>query len=190
MYKEQTVYFPEKGKANTDETLKAAKERADKLGIRNIVVATTGGETGLKAAEFFKGYNVVLVTHVTGMREPGVQQVSSDTARKIAEAGGKIVTAAHTFSGVNSAIQRKFNTVYPPAIIAQTLRMFGQGMKVCVEIAAMATDAGAITPDKDAVVIAGSGRGSDTAVVLRPANSHNLFDTVVKEIIAKPSNPL
>ncbi len=61
-------------------------------------------------------------------------------------------------------------------------------MKVCVEIAAMAADAGMITPDKDVIVIAGSGRGSDTAVVIRPANSHNLFDTVIKEVIAKPSN--
>ena len=189
MYKEQTIYFPEKGEANTDETFKAVKERADKLGIRNIVIATTGGGTGLKAAEFFKGYNVIIVTHVTGMRGPGIQEVSSEAAKKITAAGGKIVTAAHAFSGVNAAIQTKFNTVYPAAIIAQTLRMFGQGMKVCIEIAAMAADAGMITPDKDAIVIGGTGRGSDTAVVLKPANSHNLFDTLVKEIIAKPSNP-
>lgn len=189
MHKEQTIYFTEKGEANTDETLKAAKERADKLGIRNIVVATTRGDTGLKAAEVFKGYNLVIVTHVTGYKGPGLQEVSSETAKKITAAGGKIVTAAHTFSGVDVAIQKKFNTVYPAAIIAQTLRMFGQSMKVCVEITAMAADAGMITPDKDAIAIAGSVRGSDTAVVIKPANSHNLFDTVVKEIIAKPSNP-
>ena len=66
--------------------------------------------------------------------------------------------------------------------------MFGSGMKVVVEIAAMATDAGMIPADKDIIVIAGSGRGADTAVVIKPANAHNLFDMVIREIIAKPSN--
>jgi len=36
------------------------------------------------------------------------------------------------------------------------------------------------------IAIAGSGRGADTAVVIKPANSHRLFDMVIKEIIAKP----
>ena len=77
--------------------------------------------------------------------------------------------------------------MYPSGILAQTLSLFGQGMKVVVEIAAMASDAGAIPADKDILVIAGSSRGADTAMVVKPANSHQLFDTVVKEIIAKPS---
>jgi hypothetical protein len=78
--------------------------------------------------------------------------------------------------------------MYPVGIIAQTLRLFGQGMKVVVEIAAMAADAGVIPVDKDVLVIAGSGRGADTAVILRAANSHRIFDMVIKEIIAKPSH--
>ena len=40
--------------------------------------------------------------------------------------------------------------------------------------------------DRDVIAIAGSGRGADTAVVVKPAYSHNLFDVVVREIIAKP----
>ena len=182
------LYFSGPGETNTDETFKAAKERADELGIRDIVVASTRGGMGLKAVEAFKGYNVVVVTHVTGQRGPGLQELSEEMAGKIRAGGGKIVTAAHAFSGVNAAIQKKFNTMYPAGIIAQTLRLFGQGMKVVVEVAAMAADAGAIPSDKDVVVIAGTGRGADTAVVIKPATSGNLFDMVVKEIIAKPSS--
>lgn len=182
------LYFSEPGEVNTDETLKVAKERADELGIRDIVVATTRGPTALKAVQLFKGYNVVVVTHVTGFREPGVREVNDDVATKIKAAGGKMVTTAHAFSGVNRAIQEKFNTMYPIGIVAQTLRFFGQGMKVVVEITAMAADAGMIPIDKDVVAIAGSGKGADTAVVIKPANSHNLFNLVVREIIAKPSN--
>jgi hypothetical protein len=59
--------------------------------------------------------------------------------------GGKIVTTAHTFSGVNRAIQAKFNTMYL-VILLSLLR--AQGMKVVVEITAMAVDAGAIPTGK------------------------------------------
>ena len=50
----------------------------------------------------------------------------------------------------------------------------------------MAADAGAIPVNKDVIAIAGSGRGADTVVVIKPAYSHNLFDAVIREIIAKP----
>jgi hypothetical protein len=115
-----------------------------------------------------------------------MQELTEENRRKIEDAGGKIVIAAHAFSGVNRAIQEKLDTMYPSGIIAQTLRFFGQGMKVVVEIAAMAADAGVIPVDRDIIVVAGSNRGADTAVVIKPANSHRLFDMEVKEIIAKP----
>ena len=181
------IYFRGPGD-HTDETLKAAKERADELGIRDIVVSSTEGTTALKAVDFFDGYNVVIVTHVTGYKKPGEQEVSDERAKKILDGGGKIVTAAHAFSGVDQAIREKFDTIYPPGIIAQTLRMFSQGMKVVVEITAMASDAGQIPADKDVVAIAGSHRGADTAVVIKSANSRAIFDTVVKEIICKPGS--
>ena len=187
MPRKEILYFESPGEVNTDETLKIAKERADELGIRDVVVASTRGGTGVKAVELFRGYNVVVVPHVTGQREPGQQELTEENMKKIEKAGGKIVIAAHTFSGVNRAIQAKWDTMYPSGIIAQTLRLFGQGMKVVVEITAMASDAGAIPADKDILVIAGSSRGADTAVVIKPANSHRLFDMVVKEIIAKPN---
>jgi hypothetical protein len=138
--------------------------------------------------EAFKGYNVVVVPHVTGLREPGVQELNEEMQEKIRAGGGKIVIAAHAFSGVNRAIQAKFDTMFPVGIIAQTLRLFGQGMKVVVEIAVVAADAGVIQIDKDVIVISGSGKGADTAVVIKPANSHRLFNLVIREIIAKPSH--
>jgi len=186
MQKKSILYFEEPGEVNTAETLRVAKERADELGIRDIVVASTRGGTGVQAAEVFKGYNVVVIPHVTGLRDPGVQELSDEMVKKIREVGGIVHIAAHAFSGVSSAIQKKFTTVYPPTIIAQTLRLFGQGMKVVVEIAAMAADAGLVPVDKDVVVIAGSHVGADTAVIIKPAPAHNFFDMVVREIIAKP----
>ena len=188
MAKKSILYYSSTGEVNTDQTLSEAKHRADELGITDIVVASTRGNTAVKALEVFKGYNLIVVPHVTGLRKPGVQEMSDDVQEKIRTAGGKVVIATHVFSGVDRAIQARFDTVYPAGIIAQTLRMFGQGMKVVVEIVAMAADAGVIPADKDVVAIAGTGRGADTAVVITPANAHRFFEMAIKEIIVKPNN--
>ena len=184
--KKTIIYFPKPGEADSDETLRASLERAKELGISDIIVASTRGNMALKVLEYFKGYNVVVVPHVWGSKEVGTQEMPSDVADKIKSMGGTIIYAAHTFSGVNRAIQSKFDTMYPAGIIAQTLRLFGQGMKVVVEISAMAADAGAIPVNKDVIAIAGSSRGADTAVVIKPSYSHSIFESVVREIIAKP----
>ena len=184
---EKTIlYFEKVGEENTDETLRISKERADELGIKDIVVASTRGGTGVKASEVFKGYNLVVVTHSTGFREPGQQELTNESHQKIVDNGGQILTTSHAFAGVSRALRRKFDTIGPAAIVAQTLRMFGQGMKVVVECAYMAADAGLIPMDKNIISIAGSGRGADTSVVLKPSHLHTMFDLYVREIIAKP----
>lgn len=77
-------------------------------------------------------------------------------------------------------------TVNPPSIVAHTLRMFGQGTKVAVEIAVMALDAGLIPYGSEVIAIGGSGGGADTALVVKPAHAKNFFDTQIREIICKP----
>jgi hypothetical protein len=47
----QSVYFEKQSRGNTERTLQIAKARAEALGIRTILVATTGGTTGVRAAE-------------------------------------------------------------------------------------------------------------------------------------------
>jgi hypothetical protein len=71
-------------------------------------------------------------------------------------------------------------------LIAHALRRLGEGTKVCVEITMMAADAGLIPVDKDIIAIAGSGRGADTALLIKPANASRFFDLKIREIIAKP----
>jgi len=122
---EKTVYFNETEIGNTDITLKMAKERAETLGIKSIVVASTRGETGVKALEIFKGYNVVVVTHHTGFKEPDGQELTTENREKILKNGGKILTTTHALGGIGRAIRRKFNTYQYDEIIANTLRIFG-----------------------------------------------------------------
>jgi len=187
MNEKKIVYYPKISEENTEKTLKAAKKRADELGIKNIVVSSTRGGTALATLDVFKGYNVVVVTHVAGFKEPGKIEMSDDTVAEIKKKGGKVLTTVHAFGGVASAIQKKFKTMASGLLIANVLRMFGQGMKVAFEIIYMAADAGLLPMDEDVVSIAGTGKGADTAIVAKPAHSGDMFDLYVKEIIAKPT---
>jgi len=180
------TYFDEPGVGNTDLVLELAKKRADELGIRTIIVATTEGGTGAKASAYFKGYHVVVVTHAQGFGQPNVNELTEANRATIVANGARILTTTHALGTVGMAMRRKFNTYELEDVVATILRMFGQGMKVVCEIAAMAADAGLAHTDEDAVVIAGTSRGADTAVVLRPANARDFFNIRVKEILCKP----
>jgi hypothetical protein len=59
-------------------------------------------------------------------------------------------------------------------------------MKVAVEIAIMALDAGLIPYGKEIIAIAGTGQGADTAVVCLPAHGKDFFSFELREIICKP----
>jgi len=184
--REEILYFDTPGKQNTDETIKAAHKRAKDLGLIDIVVASTSGDTGFKACEVFRDFNVVVVTHHAGFEKPGESQLLKPNEDKIRSMGGKIFTGIHGLSGVERAIRFKWNTIEPQEIIADALRIFGNGTKVCTEIVIMAADAGLIQIDKDVVAIAGSGSGADTALVISPVHANNFFAMKVKEIICKP----
>ncbi len=182
----QTVYFNEKGRVNTDRTLRLAKMRADELDIRNIVVASYTGYTGVKTSELFKGYNLVVVAGMVGFREPNESQMIPENLERMEGNGAKVVTALHAFGTLGRAVKNKFGVIQVDEIIAHVLRLFSQGVKVGCECACMAADAGMIRTDEEAISIGGSGGGADTAIVLMPSNTHRFFDTRIKEIICKP----
>ena len=64
------THFEEPGKINTQQTLEFAYDRGKELGLNEVVVASTTGETAYKAMEIFKGYNVTAVTYHCGFKEP------------------------------------------------------------------------------------------------------------------------
>ncbi|NOR53086.1 MAG: hypothetical protein GQ536_03240 [Candidatus Aminicenantes bacterium] len=180
------VYFKKEGRKNSKRTLEIAAKRAEELGINSVIVASTSGETGLIAAELFPSKNLVIVTHSTGFAEPDYQELLPESRKKIEEAGAKILTCQHAFGGVGRAVRKKLGTYELEEIIAYTLRVFGEGTKVAVEIALMAADAGLVSTQEPCISIGGTSRGTDTAILLRPAHAQNFFDLRVMEILAKP----
>ncbi len=186
MLEVQSIYFLEPGSVNTEETLKVAKRRAEELGIKSVVVASTSGETGLKALKVFANYRVVVVTHAAGFPTPDVQELTQPNKSAILEKGGMVLTATHAFGGVGRAVRRRFNTYQVDEIMAHTLKVFGQGTKVACEIVLMAADAGLIRTDEEIISIGGTGSGADTALVVKPAHTHDFFQLKVREVLCKP----
>ena len=90
--KGKIIYFDEPGEANTEEALSVAKQRAKELGIKTVIVATTRGNTAARAVEVFEGMKVVVVSHVTGMREPNLQELTDENRLKIESKGGIVLT--------------------------------------------------------------------------------------------------
>lgn len=187
----KTVYFEKPGKENTEEVFRIARQRAKELRINTILVASTAGVTAVRAMEVFTGMRVIVVTHSTGYKKPDFQEFSDENRKIVESKGGIILTAAHAFGGLDRAMRQSdipeaSATYVIGDIVATTLRVFGQGMKVVCEIAAMAADSGLVRTDEDVIAIAGTNRGADTAVVLKPVNTRDFFDLKVKEILCKP----
>jgi hypothetical protein len=68
------VYFEKLGRENTEEVLRIVGQRAEELGIKTVLVASTRGDTAVQAVEAFKGLRVIAVSHSTGFNEPNVQR--------------------------------------------------------------------------------------------------------------------
>jgi hypothetical protein len=184
----KTVYFKETGNQNTETVLNLVKEYASKENIRDIVIASTTGETGAKAAKILKEHNIVVVTHCFGMKEPEENELQKEYERNILATGAKIFTGTHALSSAERAIRKEFGTIQPLEIIANVLRIMGEGTKVCVEITLMAADAGLIPIDRDIIAVGGTSKGADTALCIKPANTAKFFDLKIREVIAKPRN--
>ncbi len=181
------THFEEPGSINTRQTLELACDRGRELGIKEAVVASTTGDTAYKALEVLKGFKLIAVTYHCGFKQPFEKAMKEDVRKDLEEEGIKVIEATHALSGVERAIAKKYSGSYPALLMAETLRLFGQGTKVGVEIAIMAADGGALS-GKDVITIGGTGRGADTALVVKPAHQSNVFDLRIREIICKPRN--
>lgn len=176
--------FAEKGQVNTAETLTLAVNAAKERGIKHIVVASNSGETAKLLID--SKLDITCVTHHVGFRNPGEDEMPPLTRQELGTKGVKVLTSTHLFAGIERGYVNKLSGFGPAYITAATLRMFGQGTKVAVEVAVMALDAGLIPHGVDIIAIGGSGRGADTALVLRPAHSNRFTETAIREIICKP----
>ncbi|MBW2559327.1 MAG: hypothetical protein JRE40_00585 [Deltaproteobacteria bacterium] len=187
-YDIQCRYFEKAGRENTRDVLETSSQRARQLGISTVLVATCSGKTAMEAIDHLgPDIQIIAVTHYTGFVRPDHQEMKEETRRTLEAKEVRILTCQHAFGGVGRGIRMALKTYQVEELMAYTLRMFGQGTKVAVELALMAADAGLVRTDEDIISIGGTATGADTALLLRPANASEIFNLKVKEIICKPA---
>lgn len=178
------IIFENSGPENTQEVVKAVLTRAKELGIKTVVVASNSGKT----AELFlnQGLEVICVTHHIGFAGPGIDEMDKAKREELSSRGVKVLTTTHLFAGIDRALRIQNGGLYPGEIVAHSLRLLGQGVKVGIECSVMALDAGLIEFKQPVIAVAGTGYGADSAIVLTPHHSNYFFKSRVHEIICKP----
>lgn len=181
-------YLKKPGPKNTSSVFEAVATRAKDLSIQKVLVATCSGRSALEGLKMLdRSTKMIAVTHMTGFRRPNEQELSMESRRDLESKGVTVLTCQHAFGGVGRGVRNKLSTYQVDEIMAYTLRTFGHGTKVAIEVTLMAADAGLVRTDEDVISVGGTVSGVDTALVLRPANSFHFFDLRVKEVICKPS---
>jgi len=161
MRKEEIIYLDRPGPQNTEVVISAVETYIASSGLERVVVASTTGSTAIKFAKALENKaKLIVVTHHTGFSQEGAQRFDAEKRKKLELQGITVLTQSHVLSGIERSISRQFGGVSRVETIAEALRsLLGHGLKVCVEIAIMAADAGAI-PIADIVAVGGTGSGS------------------------------
>jgi len=179
------LIFDQPGPTNTAETIAAAVQRAEELGVRTLVVASTTGDTAeaLRRAVGDRDMRVVCVTYHAGFHG-GDGAMPVERREELRAMGIEVVIASHALSGVERSLKNTFGTIGPVELMAYAYRCLGQGMKVAIEVAVMAADAACAPTSEDIIALGGSGKGADCAIVVKAAHQNNFFDLRVREVIA------
>ncbi|MGB9606972.1 MAG: hypothetical protein ACPL7E_00390 [bacterium] len=186
------VYFKdeENWQENTEKVVQIARDfLAKNPQIKYVVVASSRGYTAEKMARALPLERIKLSVIKLAVPRDQEFNVEFDEGVKeyLSSRGIHLLQATHTLSGgIDVALMEKFAGIPHSRLIAETLYLFSQGMKVCLEIASMAVDAGLIPEGADALCIAGTGFGADTCVLLQAEGSSRFFNIKVKRILCMP----
>ncbi len=185
------TYFEEQGNDYTDELIRAVRDKLEATDdIKRILIASSTGASALKLYEAVEefGVEIINVTHNMGFSAPNEADISQEMIEKLEDVGIRTFIGSHAFSGAARGVTNKYGGYSPLDIVADTLRMFSHGVKVSAEISIMAADAGLVPVGEKIIAIGGRGHGVDTAVILTPVNSKDLFNMKFHEIIAMPKD--
>jgi len=175
------TYFETAGQSNTAEVFEIVDRALAETGIQKIVLASTVGTTAQYAIDHYKGRGVrlIIVPHQYGF-SPAGQRFPQDLVARAREEGHEVYFGTMLFH------TDKLFGMGAPQWVADFLRAFCQGMKVCVEILLMAGNAGLVQVGERVVVVAGTGRGADTALIMAGATSMDPKQLHIAQILCKP----
>ena len=171
-------YFDKPGAGNTDATLQAVNERLKEGDIRQVAVATSTGATALRAAELIDVPDVqIFGIHFQSNQWDQYSKPEPEIVEKATALGVRFIPDAPTVT-----FFRDIDGESP-----DTLRKFGQGVKVAAEVVLMATETDLISPGDVVIGVGGTGRGADAALVCIATTPDEVGKLSIREILAKPA---
>lgn len=191
----EVYHFEKAGEVNTDLVVEAVTKHIERSGIRDVVVASSSGATALEFANALKDQaRIICVSESAFRKEMGSEWPCMDEkVKEELESLGVIVLDRAPYMLHGSIYEdslHKAPTVED--VFRDTLYAFGQGMKVAVEVVLSAVDCGALEPFKDVIGVGGSGKGADTAIVIKSTYRGTVFSKnkdkrlEIREILAMP----
>ena len=200
MNERTTAYYENPGADNTRETLGRCIQRllkwdlaSDEQESPTLIIPTTTGQSALLALELLSDHPeifLIVVGHRYGFKEAGKNEIPEEVQQKVRNRGYALFFGTHLFTGLEKAFSNAYGGAYPHRLIADTLRIFSQGTKVLFEDTVMVTDAGLVAPNRWVVAAGGTGRGLDTAMVIKSVHSDRFFQTRIREILCMPEGAL
>jgi len=120
-----------------------------------------------------------------------IQGPSNQTRRILKKLGVIIVTATDLAYNIDASLAESFGLKTHVKIIEGTFRfLICPGFKVCVFTTMTAADAGTVPVNEEVVSLGGIEQGLDTALVIKPSYSDEVFHhergLEIREIICKP----
>jgi len=172
------TYFKQSGAANTEEVLHLAYQRYQKGDLTRIVIASTYGDTALKATQIFDKANVRFV--IVGEILPEGKRPTQEVCAQMEALGHQVIWGTHLGEMSSLLVGQPVN------IISSAFYRLGQGFKVACEIVLMATSQGVVEAGEKVISIGGTHRGADTALVVSAASFGEFAKFSVHEILCKP----
>jgi uncharacterized protein len=174
----EITYFESERSNHTEQVLQLALTRFRAGGIDKIVIASTYGDTALKAVEVFAGTDACFIIVGEVLKEG--KSPERNICDLLEEKGHKVIWGTHmgemsTFTQDQSA-----------NLISNAFYRLGQGFKVTCEIVLMSTSQGYFNTGEKILSIAGTHRGADTAIVANAASFSDFQNFAVLEILCKP----
>lgn len=173
-------YFPNPGEMNTTRTIDILYERLNENDLQKIIVASSYGDTGLSVIRKIGNMPVRVIVISIDRNWDGKERLSSAIEKEIIDTGNVVYRGAMPFE------YHQFTKEPGLRLIANTLRRFGEGMKVCVEIILMAVSGGLANDGEKVVAVAGTHRGADTAIIATAASLYHFERLEINEILCKP----
>jgi len=182
-----------------ESALKAAEAMKD-TGVKVVCVTYRAGEAyNIKSLE--KSYIWSEIPELTKVlqkwKEEGLTIIpgpSNEVREGLRELDVAIVTTTDIGYNINASLMKCLGMKTYIEIFKEALRLLCPGVHVCIFTTMTAVDSGVIPVDKEVVSLSGIEHGLDTALVIKPSYSDEIFDKEkgleIREIICKPRTML